>query len=100
MQQHNLAEMRRMYDDVFAAYKELRAAGQEAPRPLPPMVDSPLSQLGPLTKLALKEMSHGIPRDVRQAMQSKALAIWQQNRGEESQDELTAIAVRQGEQIG
>lgn len=86
----------RRYDTLFKAYSDLRPT--QAPL-VAPTVNSPMSQLGPLTKAALSDMERGQSGAVKRAQQNKALAIWYENRGVEQQDELTAIAVRNGEPL-
>ena len=83
--------------DMTERYHALRVTGNEAPLPsfVPP--ENPMTQLGPLTRAALHDMGHGQSGIVKRAMQSKALLIWLDQKNEANRDELTAIAVRQGE---
>ena len=93
------ADFRVLTDDYRALldkYHALRVSGAE-PAPALSVPETPYTQLGPLTRAAIADMSVGQSGPIRRAMTTKALAIWLQNRGQESQDEVTAIAVRQGE---
>lgn len=87
---------RERYDALLDKYHALRVSGAE-PAPALSVPETPYTQLGPLTRAAIADMSVGQSGPIRRAMTTKALAIWLQNRGQESQDEVTAIAVRQGE---
>ena len=105
---HNLEEMRALhkadveyYRNRLAGLEEkyhaLRVAGHEAPPPVFVPPENPMTQLGPLTRAALHDMGHGQSGIVKRAMQSKAFLIWLDQKNEANRDELTAIAVRQGE---
>ena len=85
------------HDALLDRYHALRVSGSEAPAPafVPP--ENPMTQLGPLTRAALADMGHGQSGIVKRAMQSKAFLIWLDQKNEANRDELTAIAVRQGE---
>lgn len=59
--------------------------------------ESPMSQFGPLTRTALNDMSIGQSGIVKRKMREKATMLWLEQRGQENQDEVVAIAVRKGE---
>ena len=85
------------FDSLLQQTLDLKRDGFD--KPIPPTVDSPLGQLGPLTRAALHEMSNGQMGPVKRAMQNKAVALWHEMRGEANQDETVAVLVRNGEQV-
>lgn len=88
----------RMYDDLLKLYHELRATHDA---PVKYNTPAATEQFGPLTRLALAEMARGQSGAVVRSMRDKALAVWVENReNAETQDEVTAIAVRTGEPLG
>lgn len=89
-----IAEQRR-YDTLLEKYHELRAT-HDAPYTV--KLDAS-EQLGPLTRLALSDMARGQSGLVVRTMRDKALALWLDLRGQENQDEMAAIAVRNGEPL-
>ena len=94
-QQHNLEKMREMYDALLDKYHALRTAGANpAPTYSTPAVPD---QFGPLTRAALADMSVGQTGPLKRAMRAKAESLWAEQRGQQNQDEVVAIAVRRGE---
>lgn len=112
---HNIAEMRALYHADVAYYRaqleqertahaetrarmhELRAAGAD---PAPPQYNQPTQeQFGPLTRAALHDAGVGQTGPVKRAMTAKAQVIWLEHRADPNRDEMTAIAVRQGETV-
>lgn len=89
---------RARHDDLFAKYDALKQSGAVAPA-TQVIPDSPYGQFGPLTRAALLDMGQGQSGPIKRAMQAKALTVWQDNRGSQNVDEVTAIAVRTGEQV-
>ena len=94
-----LNNLQTRYADLLDKYHALRMEGQAVPLPPAPVVESPLAQLGPLTRAALTEMANGQPAAVKRAMQSKAVALWLQAKDSEHRDDLVAKAVWQGEVV-
>ena len=83
------------YAELLDKYHALRVEGASLPLPSP----APLESFGPLTRAALHDAGLGQSGTSKRAMKAKAELIWQQNRNDAMQDELTAIAVRQGETV-
>lgn len=85
--------------DLLDKYHSLRVAGANAAESYAPVVTSPLADLGPLTRAALAEMANGQSGAVVRAMRNKALALWLELRGSETQDAKVAHAVYRGEAV-
>lgn len=85
--------------DLLDKYHALRVSGANASEPMAPVVTSPLSELGPLTRAALAEMANGQSGAVVRVMRNKALALWLEFRGRDKQDERVAQAVYRGEAV-
>ena len=90
-----LAAANERHDALLEKYHALRESGYSAPTlsPFPP----DLNAFGPLTRAALADMSIGQSGIVKRKMREKATALWLEQRGQETQDEVVAIAVRRGE---
>lgn len=89
-----LASERERTDRLTAELLLLKKDGFVAPMAAP--TPSP-DFFGPLTRAALADMGIGQSGIVKRKMREKATALWLEQRGQETQDEVVAIAVRRGE---
>lgn len=86
------------FNALLDKYHALKVSGAQAP--IEQVVhESPLAQLGPLTRSALNEMSSGQSGAVKRTMANKTIALWQQHSNDDDRDKNVAKLVFRGDRV-